>query len=386
MNFLLHILRIPRPHPPLLWLLQIPTNSNVVAAAPCTRTRKYGRNVAFAAGYIEICQVMGLDPMTARLGYKWDNDKANAPSRQLADAGDWAECLENGIGMTERARSRKVVCLIKNLDTPKETAPIANSKKRKSAHTAANEKHTFDFTKEHRQLKTHLVCATHKGELCFVSSVDGHHHRVDLYHVSLWAKEISVGNATTARPPENIVLQDFFVPTAKRACTIRAGADTSSSATPCAPTIHVTVNTGTGGKDTYSSPTRCSPLGTITAAAANASHVGVPNSLHRSSSRTFGSPGDENSGLDTIHYLPVTDILQQIDDWGILEDSVVLTFPAIIFADTLRELQIERVDQVPLLDTDFYVQQVNIPVELAELFVEESIAALGREHKGKLAM
>ncbi|KAJ7640201.1 hypothetical protein B0H17DRAFT_1216656 [Mycena rosella] len=161
---------------------------------------------------------------------------------------------------------------------------------------AANEKHTFDFTKKHRQLKTHLVCATHKGELCFVSSVDGHHHRVDPYQVSLWAKEISVGNATTARPPENIVFQDFFAPAAKRARTVWAGADASSS-----------------GKD-LSSPLHCSPLWTITMAAVNASNVDVPTSLHRSSSCTFGSPGNENSSSYTIHYLPVTNILRQIDD------------------------------------------------------------------------
>ncbi|KAJ7659830.1 hypothetical protein B0H17DRAFT_1145218 [Mycena rosella] len=58
-----------------LLAFEIPTNSNVVAVAPSTRTRKYGHNIAFAAGYVEICQVMGLDPMTTHLGYKWDNER-----------------------------------------------------------------------------------------------------------------------------------------------------------------------------------------------------------------------------------------------------------------------------------------------------------------------
>ncbi|KAJ7431576.1 hypothetical protein B0H11DRAFT_2298145 [Mycena galericulata] len=148
---------------------------------------------------------------------------------------------------------------------------------------------------------------------------------------SLWAKEISVGHATAKRPPENIMFQEYFLHERKKTRTMRSE---SSSTNPCAaaPTIHVTVNTGT-------------------------SH--------------------------NVRYPPVTDILQLIDDSGIFEGSAELTFPAIIFADDLLELEITRVNRVPLLNTEFYVDQIHMPVALAQLFVDESIAAMGRAQKGK---
>lgn len=78
----------------------------------------------------------------------------------------------------------------------------------------------------------------------------------------------------------------------------------------------------------------------------------------------------------------MTEILQQIDDSGIFVDSA-LKVPAITFAHDLAPSQITRVDHVPLLDTDFHVQEMHMPLVLAELFVDESIAAMGRAQKGK---
>ncbi|KAJ7883602.1 hypothetical protein B0H13DRAFT_1890306 [Mycena leptocephala] len=353
----------------------------------------YGRDVPFSVGYVEICNMMGLDPSRACIGFKWDNERANVATHVLSNATDWNNCLESGLGQAKRARTRKVVCMIKNLNLPTETAlatpPITpvlhptGSKKRKSAARSGNssgERKTFDYTREFRELKARLACAAHKGELCFVSQVDGHHHRVDVEHASLWAKEISAGNATSNRPPENIMFQEFFLPGPKRARNTRS----QSSTNPCAPTIHVTVNTGASGSNGVTlsppraSPPRRSPLATITAASANADNRDVPVSPNRTD--VFG--GDEN-GSPGIRYPPVTDILQLIDDSGRFEDSDVLPFPSIIFADTLRDFQITHVDQVPILDAEFYVQQIDMPIQLAELFVEESIAAIGRAQKGK---
>ncbi|KAJ7653428.1 hypothetical protein B0H17DRAFT_1147140 [Mycena rosella] len=381
---------------------EIPINSNVIGATPVTRTKNYGRAVPFASGYTEICGVMGVDPTTAVVGYKWDNERANVPIHSLVNATDWNNCLEQGIGQTARARTRKVTCIIKNLNLPEETASGVNptaSKKRKAAATnSSDDRKTCDYTKEYRELKSHLSCMTHK-DLCFVSTVDGHHHRVEPYHASLWAKKIyslltsfeSVGNASAKRPPENVVFQDFFLPERKKAR--KTGPDASSN--PCAPTIHVTVNTGGSGSGSSSgsvtkSPPRRSPLATITAASTNHDNIDnpgpastpnpdIPASLYRSQSHIL----DENSISEGVHYPPVTDILQLIDDSGIFEGSAALTFPAIIFADTLRDYQITHVDHVALLDPEFYVDQTNMPVELATLFWEESITALGRAHKGK---
>jgi hypothetical protein len=122
-------------------------------------------------------------------------------------------------------------------------------------------------------------------------------------------------------------------------------------------------------------------LGTITSASANAGNIDVPTPLYRSQSLVLGD--DENTSSNAIRYSPVTHILQLIDNSGIFEDSTVLTFPPVIFADALQEFQITHVDQVPILDADFYFQQTAMPLQVAELFIEESIAAIGRAQKGK---
>jgi hypothetical protein len=87
--------------------------------------------------------------------------------------------------------------LISGQNLPEETAPVTSSaasksstKKRKSSANSPDGKKTFDYTQEYRQLKKNLECAMHKGQMCFVSTVDGHHQDVDREHASLWAKEI----------------------------------------------------------------------------------------------------------------------------------------------------------------------------------------------------
>jgi hypothetical protein len=49
----------------------------------------------------------------------------------------------------------------------------------------------------------------------------------------------------------------------------------------------------------------------------------------------------------------------------------------------LQEFDINFVDQVIVLDSKFYVEMVNMAVPLAEIFVEESIIAMGKAQKGK---
>ncbi|KAJ7664031.1 hypothetical protein DFH06DRAFT_1324518 [Mycena polygramma] len=365
---------------------EVPINSNVVGATPVTRTKKYRRGVPFAVAYAEMAQTMGLDPSVASLGYKWDNERANVPIHGLSNAVDWEQLLEQGIGQTQRARSRRVACHIKNLKLPEETAPAAQlataGKKRKSASTSNGSpgKKTHEYTKDYRELKARLQCAAHK-DFCYVVAVDGHHHRVEPDLITLWAKEISLGHASLKKPPENIVFQEFFLRERKRPHR-SAGPTTPDKL--CAPTIHVTVNTGTssnGGVTTSTSPPRRTPLAPITSASQNAANIDVPTSVYRSeaSPRLF----DENDSPEAIYYPLITDILEIIDKSPIFVDSDVLPFPAIVFAEELHAFQITRVDHVPILDTDFYVDQIGMPVALAELFVAESLNAMGRAQKGK---
>ncbi|KAJ6557022.1 hypothetical protein DFH09DRAFT_1084371 [Mycena vulgaris] len=382
---------------------QILTNSNIIGAVPVTQTRKYARDVPFAVAFPEICSTMGLASSRACIGYKWNNERLNAPVHQLSNAADWINCLESGIGMQSRARTRTVICVIKNLNLPEETtlatssAPsmsiAASAKKRKSSANSPDGKKTFDFTQENRQLKKNLECAMHKGQMCFVSNVDGHHIEVDREHASLWAKEIisfvlilleTIGNASLSKPPKNIIFQDYFLPAPKRAhntCDTRV----DSSTNPCTPTIHATVNTGTSTGSSRMSPSpprppRRSPLSTITAATANTNNIDVPSSLNRAQPDT---DIHASGSFHDVRYPMVMEVLRMIDDSGLFADSGVLDFPVVVFADDLAKSQITHVDHVPLLETAFYVQVVNMPAVLAELFVEESIAAMGRAQKGK---
>jgi hypothetical protein len=112
--FQLHCDLSNQDHEPGAIQFQIPINSNIIGAAPATRTTSYGRDVSFAVAYVELCDMMGLDPATASIGFKWDNEKANAPTHVLANAADWVNCIENGLGQQKRARTRTVVCMIRN--------------------------------------------------------------------------------------------------------------------------------------------------------------------------------------------------------------------------------------------------------------------------------
>ncbi|KAJ7488735.1 hypothetical protein B0H11DRAFT_2229922 [Mycena galericulata] len=296
---------------------------------------------------------MGLDPSRACIGYRWENERVNAPVHQLLNAADWTNCLENGIGMQSRARTRTVICVIRNLNLPEETAPATSSarstataKKRKSSASSPDGKKTFDFTQEYRQLKKHLECAMHKASCAACLMAATIKRLIGSTHLSGPRKLCTIGNASLDRPPENIMFQEFFLPTPKRARNTR---DThiDSSTNPCAPTIHVTVNTGTS---TGSSR--------------------PDTEIHA-------------SGFDDVRYPSVMEVLQMIDDSGLFADSGVLDFPVVVFADDLAQYQITHVDHVPILETSFYIEVVNMPAALAELLVEESIAAMGRAQKGK---
>ncbi|KAJ7119859.1 hypothetical protein C8R44DRAFT_878247 [Mycena epipterygia] len=221
----------------------IPINSNIIGVQPVTQTKNYSRDIPFAVGYGEICDVMGLDPATTSISFKWDNERANVPTHRLATAVDWENCLESGIGMMQRARTRKVVCMIRNLNLPTATAPTM-----------------------------------HGGG------------------------------------PPTVVL-------------------------------------GTSNK-------------------------------RKSGSGSGNSAGERQANFATFPPLTAT-IIQSIDDSGVFDGSPDLTFPPIIFADTLQDFQIKSVDQVVFLDSEFYVEQVHMPAPLAELFVEESIIAMGKADKGK---
>ncbi|KAJ6472085.1 hypothetical protein C8R45DRAFT_1104286 [Mycena sanguinolenta] len=270
--------------------------------------------------------------------------------------------------------------MIRNLDPPKEMAlsGVTAAKKRKAASDSPSGKKQFNFTQEYHELKKHLSCVTHKDQLCYIAPMDGHHHPVDREHASLWAKEISVGHATSIRPPENIMFQEHFLPASKRTWKSQS----ESMVNPvCAPTIHVTINTGTDSNRVGTSPLHWSPLATITAASASVGNMEFPTSLYHSNVNASGNEDFSHN----IRYPPVTDILQKINNSSILTADE-LHFPSIILADELEQFEITHVDQVNVVDPGFYVEVIHMPVPLAHLFVDEWDAAMRRAQKGKSRM
>ncbi|KAJ6617533.1 hypothetical protein B0H10DRAFT_1948247 [Mycena sp. CBHHK59/15] len=213
---------------------EYPINSNIVRAKQVMRSKKYGRNIPFAVGYVKICRLMGLDPSSACLGYKWDNERVNVLVCQLANDDSVCEDAKGGF------------CHQKSAPTAVADSAKPTGTKHKSAGTSgdSNQRKTFNYTRDYRELRARLLCATHKNQLCYVLTVNGHHHWVEPQEASLWAKEISVGKATLNRPPENIVFEDYFLPEGKKS---RRGTTTGSDSNMCALTIHVMVNTGTSG-------------------------------------------------------------------------------------------------------------------------------------------
>ncbi|KAK7002088.1 hypothetical protein R3P38DRAFT_3215888 [Favolaschia claudopus] len=231
----------------------VPTNSNVVGAPE-------------SPGPFDMSVMPTLRRLGMRFAITWAWIRTPHAS---ANAKDWQDCLENGIGQTERARTRNVTCNIQNLKSPEETAslpPAPTGKKRKAdAPAYDNGKRTFEFTHEYRQLKAALSkCEDHRGQSCWVNN-GGHHHIIEPEHITLWAKEISMGHVSAKKPPENIVFQKYFLSPRKRRRT-RAPTPPSPTAkqSPCNPmAINVTVNTGGGsGSAAVSSPR--TPLATIT--------------------------------------------------------------------------------------------------------------------------
>ncbi|KAJ6564863.1 hypothetical protein DFH09DRAFT_1081978 [Mycena vulgaris] len=217
----------------------------------------------------------------------------------------------------------------------------------------------------------------HKGQYCYVHR-DGHH---------------SIGNATQAGPPNNLIFQQYFLP--EQCKKARTAAASNNLCAPTIPTIHVTVNTSSTSSSTVSPPSPSGmararvPLAPITEATANAANFDVPSLF---TSRSPIGQDDSSSGSSSVYYPSVADVLEAIDISGVFEDSPTLTFPVVIFTDALHSFQITRVDQVPILDTQFYVDQVNMPLELAELFVDQSLDAMecataerGSKGKGKAA-
>ncbi|KAJ7575254.1 hypothetical protein C8J56DRAFT_1063504 [Mycena floridula] len=104
---------------------------------------------------------MGLDVLTAHLGYKYDNEHHRDPDHSLNSAVEWEECIHN-------------------MNLPENVAAI--SKKRKSGGALSDETdlRMAELTKKYRTLGAHLWCK-HDKDHCYMKANGDH----DNQHQSL---------------------------------------------------------------------------------------------------------------------------------------------------------------------------------------------------------
>ncbi|KAM6501941.1 hypothetical protein JOM56_001918 [Amanita muscaria] len=148
------------------------------------------RYLESAAGKVELtCKVSG------------DTGKAG----QMKGEEDYKSALERVHQRAQNARTRAVSLEIKNI--AKQDAPKPNSKKQtRKDDVPPSVDHVDSETstqfKSFEQLEAATRCESHHGH-CFVSRTGGfdNHHRLDHSEMTLWAKKISLGQATIYNPP-----------------------------------------------------------------------------------------------------------------------------------------------------------------------------------------
>jgi hypothetical protein len=93
---------------------EIPINTDIIGAAQHTKYLHIFSNTSFEQAWNELCQNMELNPATAQLGYKYDNERVRDKLHELNDANDWRQCVKGALMQIKTARTRIVTCRIYN--------------------------------------------------------------------------------------------------------------------------------------------------------------------------------------------------------------------------------------------------------------------------------
>jgi hypothetical protein len=88
----------------------------------------------------------------------------------------------------------------------------------------------------------------------------------------------------------------------------------------------------------------------------------------------------DNFDPSTVRYPHVMTVFEEIDA---THEFDYLEFPTTIFAESLRAYQITLVDQVALVDIQFFIDVIGMDKELALRFGQRSAVAAYRAEKGK---
>jgi hypothetical protein len=72
-------------------------------------------DIPFVDFFSRVCARMDLDPLDARLGYKYGSDRARDPPNQLSNEEELRNAMEKGRNKLRLARTRGVILEIHNL-------------------------------------------------------------------------------------------------------------------------------------------------------------------------------------------------------------------------------------------------------------------------------
>ncbi|KAG1906587.1 uncharacterized protein F5891DRAFT_975361 [Suillus fuscotomentosus] len=120
---------------------------------------------------------MDLDPADAELGYRFHTIHACDDPHQLSNEQQLHEALEHGRQLIHHFHTQETILELHNL--------VSN-----------------DEASEFCELKNKLDCVKHPGTHCYINPASGEHKAQDIYNLMLWAKQISLGEATYDNPPK----------------------------------------------------------------------------------------------------------------------------------------------------------------------------------------
>ncbi|KZP22978.1 hypothetical protein FIBSPDRAFT_889874 [Athelia psychrophila] len=186
--------------------ISVPLNTGVANGLVSRVDIRLPVDISFDDAISRITARMDLDPLKCHLGYKYHDDKRRGDSHQLTDEDQWRAAIDHGIQLIRRARTRRVVLEIENLQPARQTTASKSRGTKRSADDSENDPSTsVSFVSELRQLKGHLSCARHPGSWCYVDRIKPDDHiPLDIFKLTLWAKKIFFGDATLQNPPSEL--------------------------------------------------------------------------------------------------------------------------------------------------------------------------------------
>lgn len=100
---------------PQMITVSIPLNTTIVGGLITRRELRIPSDLVFADFFSRVCANMDVKPEDASIGYKYHNDRARDPPRQLSDESEYAAMMTEMVRKVLAARSRNPVLLLHNL-------------------------------------------------------------------------------------------------------------------------------------------------------------------------------------------------------------------------------------------------------------------------------